>query len=146
MVKPGTPRHARRKPAAGSEPAPPKEVAARETAPPAAPVSRGPRASLIPGDVLGRGVAVAYLSIIALIPLAAVVFKSFDGGLETFWNSISSPQAVAALRLTLIASVIVVLVNAVFGTMIAWVWCRGVPGQGIVPRDRLPSRATIVAA
>jgi sulfate/thiosulfate transport system permease protein len=96
-------------------------------------VSRGPRASLIPADVLGRGVAVAYLSIIALIPLAAVVFKSLDGGWDTFWNSISSPQAVAALRLTLIASVIVVLVNALFGTLIAWVLVRDeFPGKGIV--------------
>ncbi len=108
-------------------------TAAPAPAPPAAPVSRGPRASLIPGDVLGRGIAVAYLSIIALIPLAAVLFKSFDGGWDTFWNSISSPQAVAALRLTLIASVIVVLVNALFGTLIAWVLVRDeFPGKGIV--------------
>ena len=96
-------------------------------------MSRGPRASLIPGDVLGRGIAISYLSIIALIPLAAVVFKSFDGGWDTFWNSISSPQAVAALRLTLIASVIVVLINALFGTLIAWVLVRDdFRGKGIV--------------
>ena len=96
-------------------------------------MSRGPRASFVSGDVLGRGIAVAYLSIIALIPLAAVVFESFDGGLDTFWNAISSPQAVAALRLTLIASVIVVLVNAFFGTLIAWVLVRDeFPGKGIV--------------
>jgi sulfate/thiosulfate transport system permease protein len=75
----------------------------------------------------------AYLSIVALIPLAAVVFKSFEGGADTFWTAISSPQAVAALRLTLIASVIVVLVNAVFGTLIAWVLVRDeFPGKGIV--------------
>ena len=37
----------------------------------------------------------AYLSIVALIPLAAVVFKSFDGGWDAFWNAITSPQAVA---------------------------------------------------
>ena len=50
----------------------------------------------------------AYLSVIVLIPLAAVVFQSLDGGLDSFWNAVISPQAVAALRLTLICSVIVV--------------------------------------
>ena len=74
-----------------------------------------------------------YLSIVALIPLAAVVFKALDGGTGSFWSAISSPQAVAALRLTLIASVIVVLVNAVFGTLIAWVLVRDeFPGKGVV--------------
>jgi sulfate transport system permease protein len=75
----------------------------------------------------------SYLSIVALLPLAAVVLKGFEGGWDTFWTAISSPQAVAALRLTLIASVIVVLVNAVAGTLIAWVLVRDeFPGKGIV--------------
>jgi sulfate transport system permease protein len=75
----------------------------------------------------------AYLSIVALIPLAAVLFKSLDGGLDSFWTAISSPQAVAALRLTLIASVIVVLINAVTGTLIAWVLVRDeFRGKGFV--------------
>jgi sulfate/thiosulfate transport system permease protein len=87
----------------------------------------------VSGDLLGRGVAMSYLSIVALLPLAAVVLKGFEGGWDTFWTAISSPQAVAALRLTLIASVIVVLVNAVAGTLIAWVLVRDeFPGKGIV--------------
>ena len=75
----------------------------------------------------------AYLSIVALIPLTAVVFKAFDDGTDSFWNAVTSPQAVAALRLTLIASLIVVVVNAVFGTLIAWVLVRDeFPGKSIV--------------
>jgi sulfate/thiosulfate transport system permease protein len=75
----------------------------------------------------------AYLSIVALIPLAAVLFKSLDGGLDSFWNAVSSPQAVAALRLTLICSVIVVLINALAGTLIAWVLVRDeFPGKSVV--------------
>jgi len=75
----------------------------------------------------------AYLSIVALIPLAALVVRSMDGGLDTFWNAVTNDQAVAALRLTLIASVIVVVVNAVTGTLIAWVLVRDeFPGKGIV--------------
>jgi sulfate transport system permease protein len=75
----------------------------------------------------------SYLSIVALIPLAAVVLKSVDGGLDTFWSAVTTEQAVAALKVTLIASLIVVLVNAVFGTLIAWVLVRDqFPGKNIV--------------
>jgi sulfate/thiosulfate transport system permease protein len=75
----------------------------------------------------------SYLSIVALLPLAAVVLKGFEGGWDSFWTAVSSPQAVAALRLTLITSVIVVLVNAVAGTLIAWVLVRDeFRGKGIV--------------
>ena len=75
----------------------------------------------------------SYLSIVALIPLAAVVFKSLEDGTGTFWNAVTSDQAVASLRITLIASAIVVLINAVFGTLIAWVLVRDeFPGKSIV--------------
>jgi sulfate/thiosulfate transport system permease protein len=74
-----------------------------------------------------------YLSIVALIPLAAVVLTSLENGADSFWTAISSPQAVAALKLTLIASVVVVLINVVFGTLIAWVLARDeFPGKSIV--------------
>jgi len=77
--------------------------------------------------------AMAYLSIVALIPLAAVLFKSLEGGTDSFWNAVSSPQAVAALRLTLISSAIVVVINAIAGTLIAWVLVRDeFPGKSIV--------------
>ena len=76
---------------------------------------------------------IAYLSIVALIPLAAVLFKSFENGTDAFWDAVSSPQAVAALRLTLIASVIVVAINALAGTLIAWVLVRDeFRGKGFV--------------
>jgi sulfate transport system permease protein len=75
----------------------------------------------------------AYLSIVALIPLSAVLVKSMDGGFDAFWTAVSNDQSVAALRLTLIASLIVVAVNAVTGTLIAWVLVRDAfPGKGIV--------------
>jgi sulfate transport system permease protein len=78
-------------------------------------------------------VAIGYLSLIALIPLAAVAVRSTDGGWDGFWNAVSNPQAVAALRLTVIASFIVVAINAVTGTLIAWVLVRDeFRGKGIV--------------
>jgi sulfate/thiosulfate transport system permease protein len=92
-----------------------------------------PRGLPFPGAALGRGVAMAYLSVVALIPLAAVLAHSLDGGFDAFWNAVTNEQAVAALRLTLIASLIVVAINAVTGTLIAWVLVRDdFPGKGIV--------------
>jgi sulfate transport system permease protein len=65
-----------------------------------------------------------YLSVIVLLPLAAVAVKSLDGGLSQFWDVVSGPQAVATFKLTLIISFIVVAINAVTGTLIAWVLVR----------------------
>jgi sulfate transport system permease protein len=59
-----------------------------------------------------------------LLPLAAIVVRSTEGGWQTFWNAITDPQAVAALRITLLASLAVVLVNALVGTVIAFVLVR----------------------
>jgi sulfate transport system permease protein len=64
------------------------------------------------------------LSLIVLVPIAAVVAASLEGGLSAFWHEVSSPPAVAALKLTFAASIFVVAVNAVTGTLIAWVLVR----------------------
>jgi sulfate/thiosulfate transport system permease protein len=76
------------------------------------------------GEMLTRGVVLTWLSVIVLIPLGAVVFRSFDDGFGTFWDAISEPEAWAAIKLTLGASLIITLINAVMGTMIAWVLVR----------------------
>lgn len=65
-----------------------------------------------------------YLSVIVLLPLAAVVDTSLKDGVGAFWDVVSSPQSVAALKLTVVASLIVVAINGVFGTIIAWVLVR----------------------
>jgi len=73
---------------------------------------------------LGLGVATLWLGLIVLLPLAAVVDRSLSGGLDAFWSSVSSRQAVAALRFTLLISLGVAAVNAVAGTLVAWVLVR----------------------
>jgi sulfate transport system permease protein len=71
--------------------------------------------------------------VIVLIPLAAVVSKSFENGIGDFWDAVTAPQAIAALKLTLIASAIVVAINAIFGTIIAWVLVRDeFPGKRVI--------------
>ena len=79
------------------------------------------------------GLSTAYLTLIVLIPIAAVVASSLEGGLSAFWDQVTSPSAVGALKLTFVASLIVVAVNAVTGTLIAWVLVRDdFPGQSAV--------------
>jgi sulfate transport system permease protein len=73
---------------------------------------------------LGVGVAMLWLSAIVLLPLAAVVDRSVQDGLGSFRDSVSSRQAVDALRFTLLVSLAVTAINAVMGTLIAWVLVR----------------------
>jgi sulfate/thiosulfate transport system permease protein len=85
------------------------------------------------GITLGSGLLGVYLSVLVLLPIAALLDSAASGGASAFWRSVSSPEAVAALKLTLVVSAIVVVVNALFGTLIAWVLVRDeFPGKGVV--------------
>src|SRR5206468_10657123 len=70
------------------------------------------------------GLSLAWLSAIVLLPLAALLARSTDGGLDGFWNAISSREEIAAFKLTIGMSIAVAAVNAVAGTLIAWVLVR----------------------
>jgi sulfate transport system permease protein len=85
------------------------------------------------GTALGLGTSLIFLSLIVLIPLAAVVWKSTEHGPGFFWQAVTTPDAWASLELTIGASVIVALVNLVMGTLIAWVLVRDTfPGKAVV--------------
>jgi sulfate transport system permease protein len=91
------------------------------------------RARIDGAPLLAGAYSVAWLTLIVLIPLAAVVVQSLDGGVAAFWDAITSAQAQAAIRLTLIVSLLVAAINAVIGTLIAWVLVRDqFPGKRIV--------------
>nr|WP_076480264.1 sulfate ABC transporter permease subunit CysT [Williamsia sterculiae] len=82
---------------------------------------------------VGLGVATLWLSIIVLLPLAAIVGKSFDNGWSGFWSAISAKNAVEALLITVWVSIVVALINVVMGTVVAWVLVRDdFPGKSIV--------------
>jgi sulfate/thiosulfate transport system permease protein len=99
----------------------------------ALPPARGSALGARAAGTLGKGLLGIYLSILVLLPVAALLAKSDTGGLSAFWREVSNPEAVAAIKLTLIVSAIVVIVNAVFGTIIAWVLVRDeFPGKNIV--------------
>ncbi len=76
------------------------------------------------GRVVGPALAVTYLSLLVVLPLAALVSHAFSGGWGSFWGAVSQPEAVAALKLTLISSLAVAAFNGVAGLVIAWVLVR----------------------
>jgi sulfate/thiosulfate transport system permease protein len=83
--------------------------------------------------LLTGGIALGYLSIVVLIPLAALSAEGAEGGWHHFWRAASNPQAVAALKLTLGLAAAVVAINAVSGTAIAWMLVRDrFLGKGLV--------------
>ncbi|MEA2210889.1 MAG: sulfate/thiosulfate transport system permease protein [Solirubrobacteraceae bacterium] len=74
-----------------------------------------------------------YLSVIVLIPLAAVVVKAVSQSPSTFWTSVTNPLALKALEVTLGVSVVVAGIGAVMGTVVAWVLVRDeFPGKRII--------------
>src|ERR1700710_438724 len=84
------------------------------------------------GAGLGRGVVVLWLSIIVLLPLAALLDKSLSEGLGHFWDQVTTDQAKQSLELILVCSLIVVAINGVFGTIVAWLLVRdNFPGKSI---------------
>jgi sulfate transport system permease protein len=96
-------------------------VAARAAALPS------PRARRSPAPGLAVGLSTLYLSVIVLLPLAALSWRAHG------WDAVASAQAVSSLKLTLGVSMVVALVNAVAGTMIAWTLVRDrFVGQGFV--------------
>jgi sulfate transport system permease protein len=86
-----------------------------------------PKARRSPAPGLAIGLSTLYLSVIVLLPLAALSWRAHG------WDAITNDQAVAALKLTLVAAALVAVVNALAGTAIAWTLVRDrFPGQGLV--------------
>jgi len=76
------------------------------------------------GTAFGVGLTTLWLSLLVLIPLGAVVWRSQEEGLTSFWDAATAPEAAAAIRLTVASALIVAVLNAVLGTLIAWVLVR----------------------
>jgi sulfate transport system permease protein len=91
------------------------------------------RPSVLPGFGITLGFAVAYLSIIVLLPLSALVLRPATLGLDGFLGVLTDSRVLAALRLSFGAAAIAALVNAFFGLIVAWILVRyDVPGKRIV--------------
>jgi sulfate transport system permease protein len=79
------------------------------------------------------GAASIWLSVIVLLPLAAIVWQSAGGGWNAFWRAVTSNAALESFRVTLTISFGVAVVNLVFGLLVAWVLVRDdFPGKRLV--------------
>jgi len=90
------------------------------------------RESVLPGFNLTVGIALVYLALIVLIPLAATVLKSAQLGWPAFWHTVTEPRVLAAYRVSFVTALIAALINLVFGLLVAWVLVRyRFPGRRI---------------
>jgi sulfate transport system permease protein len=82
---------------------------------------------------LSVGFVTLFMSVLVGLPIAALIWEATSEGTQSFWDAISSPEAVAALKLTLVASLAISFLNAILGTVTAWVLVRDdFRGQAIV--------------
>ena len=88
---------------------------------------------VMPGFKLSLGFTIFYLSLIVLIPLSAVFFKTFTMSWPAFWSAVTSERVMASYRLSFGASLIAAAINVVFGGILAWVLVRYTfPGKRII--------------
>lgn len=83
-----------------------------------------PQKNVLPGFNLSLGYTIFYLSLIVLIPLSAVFFKTFTLNWDEFVQAVASPRVVASYKLTFGASLIAATINVIFGVLTAWVLTR----------------------
>jgi sulfate/thiosulfate transport system permease protein len=89
-----------------------------------APARAAGNRKVLPGFNLTLGYTLFYLGLVVLVPLSALVFKTFALSWDPFWAAVSSPRVLASYRLTFGASFIAAAVNVVFGLLVAWVLVR----------------------
>ncbi|GAA4677664.1 sulfate ABC transporter permease subunit CysW [Gordonia humi] len=80
-----------------------------------------------------RAIALIYLFVLLIVPVALIFWRSFEHGLGQFWEWITTPAAISALQLTLLIVVIVVPINVIFGIVTALALARGrFRGKGLL--------------
>lgn len=88
--------------------------------------------SVVPGFGLALGFTITYLSLIVLIPLSGVILKTMALGWGDFWALIANERTGAALKLSFGTALVAAVLNAVFGTLVAWILVRyDFPGRRV---------------
>jgi sulfate/thiosulfate transport system permease protein len=90
------------------------------------------RRSSLPGFGLTLGITLTWISLIVLLPLAALVLRPWELGISGLWHSLTEPRVLAALRLSFGAATLAAAINVPLGLLIAWVMVRyRFPGRGL---------------
>ena len=79
---------------------------------------------VMPGFGLTMGYTLAYLGLVALIPLSTILLKTAGMGYARFWHVVLSPRVIAAFELSIGASIVAAVINSIFGFMVAWTLSR----------------------
>jgi sulfate transport system permease protein len=89
--------------------------------------------SVLPGFGLALGLTLTALSLVVLIPLAALFLKAASAGPADIWAIMTSPRTLAALRLSFLGALFAATINAIFGLILAWVLVRyEFPGRRLI--------------
>ena len=81
--------------------------------------------SVLPGFGLAFGYTVFYLSLLVLVPLAALVLRSSELGITGFIKTITHPRVLASFKVTFSTAFTAALINVVLGVVVAWFLVRG---------------------
>jgi sulfate transport system permease protein len=96
-------------------------------------IARWREPSVLPGFPLAMGLTLAYLGVIVVVPLAALVLKPWSLGVAGVWHQLTEPRVLAALRLSFGTSALAALVNAPLGLIVAWTLVRyEFPGRRLI--------------
>ena len=88
---------------------------------------------ILPGFNLSLGWSVTWLSLIVLLPFAALIGKTFSGGWSHYWTTVTDPQVMASYRVSFGISMIAALINGFFGLLAAWIFARyDFPGRRLM--------------
>ncbi|MED3625113.1 sulfate ABC transporter permease subunit CysT [Neobacillus thermocopriae] len=87
-------------------------------------VNQSKRRRVLPGFGLSMGYTLIYLSFIVLIPIAVLFVKASTISFSEFWEIVTDKRVMASYKLTFYTSFLAAVVNAIFGTLIAWVLVR----------------------
>ena len=80
-----------------------------------------------------RTVALGYLIILVVVPIATIIYRTFQPGFGTFWSWITTPAAISALQTSLLIVIITVPLNVIFGIVVSLALARGdFPGKGLL--------------
>jgi sulfate transport system permease protein len=91
------------------------------------------RRSILPGFGLTMGYTLMYLTVIVLVPLSTIFFKTAELTWSQFWSIVTAPRTVAAYRLSISAAAAGALINSTFGPALAWSLVRyDFPGRRII--------------
>lgn len=88
---------------------------------------------VLPGFGISLGWSVTWLSLLVILPLAALAGKTAAGGWQHFWETVTDPEVVATYRVSFGISFVAALINGVFGFLAAWIFVRyEFPGRRIL--------------